>query len=110
MAKSAGLGKEDKEVKIRLKSFFYFDVTKAFGHEQISLKAERPTLRTLLQEVTRKSEGTVEIINPQSGRVNDEYFVLVNGHDFQTLPQGLETELSEGDEVGIGLLYFWGGG
>ena len=110
MAKSAGLGKEDKSVKIRLKSFFYFDVTKAFGHEQISLKDEKPTLRTLLQEVTRKSEGTVEIINPQSGRVNDEYFVLVNGRDFQTLPQGLETELSEGDEVGIGLLYFWGGG
>ena len=34
----------------------------------------------------------------------------VNGHDFQTLPQGLETELRDGDEVGIGLLYFWGGG
>jgi len=67
-------------------------------------------LRTLLQEVARKSEGTVEIINPQSGRVNDEYFVLVNGRDFQILPQGLETELSEGDEVGIGLFYFWGGG
>jgi len=116
MAKSAGLGKEDKVVKIRLKSFFYFDVTKAFGHEQISLKVdktlrdEKPTLRTLLQEVSRKSEGAVEIINPQSGRVDDEYFILVNGLDFQTLPRGLETELSEGDEVGIGLLYFWGGG
>jgi molybdopterin converting factor small subunit len=105
-----GLEKEDEAVKIRLKSFFYFDVKKAFGQEQINLKAERATLRTLLQEVTRKSEGTVEIINPQSERVNDEYFVLVNGRDFQTLPQGLETELSEGDEVGIGLLYFWGGG
>jgi len=110
VAKSAGIGKEDKAVKIRLKSFFYFDVTKAFGHDQVSLEDERPTLRTLLQEVARKSEETVEIINPQSGRVNDEYFILVNGRDFQTLPQGLETELSEGDEVGIGLLYFWGGG
>lgn len=97
-------------MKIRLKSFFYFDVVKAFGQEQINLKAERPTLRTLLQEVARKSKGEVEIINPQSGRVDDEYFILVNGRDFQTLPQGLETELSEGDEVGIGLLYFWGGG
>jgi len=116
MAKFAGLGKEDKSVKIRLKSFFYFNVAKAFGHEQISLKVdktlrdEKPTLRTLLQEVSRKSEGAVEIINPQSGRVDDEYFILVNGLDFQTLPRGLETELSEGDEVGIGLLYFWGGG
>jgi molybdopterin converting factor small subunit len=110
MAKPAGLEKENDAVKIRLKSFFYFDVAKAFGHEQISLKAKKPTLRTLLQEVTQKSEGTLEIINPQSERVNDEYFILVNGSDFQTLPQGLETELSEGDEVGIGLLYFWGGG
>jgi len=110
MAKSVGLGKEDKAVKIRLKSFFYLDVKKAFGQEQINLKDERPTLRTLLQEVTRKSKGTVEIINPQSGMVDDEYFIIVNGRDFQTLPQGLETELNEGDEVGIGLLYFWGGG
>jgi molybdopterin converting factor small subunit len=108
--------KEDKAVKIRLKSFFYFDVKKAFGQEQINLKVdktlrvEKPTLRTLLQEVTRKSKGTVEIINPQSERVDDEYFILVNGRDFQTLPQGLETELNEGDEVGIGMLYFWGGG
>jgi hypothetical protein len=110
MAKPVGLRKETKAMKIRLKSFFYFDVAKAFGHEQINLKAKKPTLRTLLQEVTRKSKGAVEIVNPQSGRVDDEYFVLVNGHDFQTLPQGLETELSEGGEVGIGLLYFWGGG
>ena len=115
MAKSAGLGKEDKAVKIRLKSFFYFDVAKAFGHEQISLKVdktlrdEKPTLRTLLQQVARKSEGAVEIINPQSGRVDDEYFILVNGRDFQTLPQGLETELNDGDEVDVGLTILTGG-
>ena len=97
-------------MKIRLKSFFHFDVIKAFGHEQINLEAEKATLKTLLQEVTRKSEGTIELIDPQSGRVNEEYFVLVNGREFQALPQGLETELSEGDKVGIGLVYFWGGG
>ena len=88
-------------MKIRLKSFFHLDMIKAFGQEQISLE-EGATLKTLLQEMTKKSEGTIALIDLQRGRINDEYFVLVNGRDFQALPQGLETELTDSDEVGIG--------
>jgi hypothetical protein len=97
-------------MKIRLRSFFHFDVSKAFGSDEIDLSARRVTIRTLLQEIARRSEGTIDAIDPQSGLLNTEYFVLVNGRDLESLPNGLETALREGDEVGLGMNYFWGGG
>lgn len=97
-------------MRIRLKSFFHFDVAKVFGHDHIELPADGATIRTLLQEIARKSQGAIDAIDSQSGVLDTEYFVLVNGRDLESLPGGLETELSEGDEVGIGMHYFWGGG
>ena len=97
-------------MKIRLKSFFHFDITRVFDHSQIDLAEDGPTLRVLLQEVTRKSDGEIQVMDPETGHVDTEYFVLLNGHESQTLPQGLETELHQGDEVGIGMMHFWGGG
>jgi molybdopterin converting factor small subunit len=97
-------------MKIRLRSFFHFDVPKAFGSDEIDLSARRVTIRTLLQEIARRSEGAIDAIDPQSGLLSTEYFVLVNGRDLESLPNGLETALRDGDEVGLGMNYFWGGG
>ncbi len=89
-------------MKVYLTSLFEFDVEEAFGDEEMNLKGERATLKTLLQELTRKSEGAIEFIDPQNGKLNDEYFFTINGNEFQDMPKGLETELSDEDEVGIG--------
>jgi molybdopterin converting factor small subunit len=97
-------------MRIRLKSFFYFDVTRIFDDNQIELAVDRPTLRSLLEEVVRKTYGKVQIIDPEANEIDAEYFVLVNGKESQALPQGLETALRDGDEVGIGMMHFWGGG
>jgi len=97
-------------VRIRLKSFFHFDVAKVFGHDHVELSTDRATIRALLQEIARKSQGAIAAIDSQGGVLDAEYFVLVNGRDLESLPGGLEAELSEGDEVGIGMNYFWGGG
>ncbi|MBM4463844.1 MAG: MoaD/ThiS family protein [Chloroflexi bacterium] len=97
-------------MRIRLKSFFHFDVSKAFGNDEIELSRGGATIKTLLQEIARRSEGAIEAIDPHSGLLSTEYFVLVNGRDLGTLPEGLETVLREGDEVGLGTNYFWGGG
>ena len=97
-------------MKIRLRSFFHFDVPKAFGSDEIDLSTDGATIKVLLQEVARRSEGAIDAIDPQSGLLSTEYFVLVNGRDLESLPNGLETALREGDEVGLGMNYFWGGG
>jgi molybdopterin converting factor small subunit len=97
-------------MKIRLRSFFHFDVSKAFGSDEVDLSRGGATIKALLQEIARRSGGAIEAIDPQSGLLSTEYFVLVNGRDLGSLPGGLETTLREGDEVGLGMNYFWGGG
>jgi molybdopterin converting factor small subunit len=96
-------------MKIRLRSF-NFDVVDMFGQDEVDLGSEPATLRSLLQELTQKSRGRVELIDPQGGEFNEEYIVLVNRHEFRALPQELDTELNDGDEVQIGLLYILEGG
>jgi len=96
-------------MKIRLKSF-NFDVVDIFGRSEVDIEAAPATLKRLLQELTQNSRGRIELIDPQDGEFNEEYIVLVNKHEFRTLPQELETQLSDGDEVQIGLLYILEGG
>ena len=96
-------------MKIRLKSF-NFDVVDIFGRSEVDIEADPATLKRLLQELTQNSRGRIELIDPQDGEFNEEYIVLVNKHEFRTLPQELETQLSDGDEVQIGLLYVLEGG
>ena len=81
-----------------------------FGQDEVDIEAEPATLRSLLQGLTQKSRGRIELIDPQSGGFNEEYIVLINKHEFRNLPQELETELNDGDEVQIGLLYVLEGG
>lgn len=96
-------------MKIRLKSF-NFDVVQSFGRDEVNLEQGRATLHRLLQELTERSGGRIELISPHDGHFNEEFIVLINGQEFRNLPQGLETELSDGDEVDIGLLYILEGG
>lgn len=93
-----------------MKSFFHLDVSKAFGSDHIEFADDRATLRTVLQEVMRKGNGKIEVIDPATGKIDVDYFVLLNRRESQTLPQGLGTELHEGDEVAIGMMHYWGGG
>jgi len=96
-------------LRIRLKSFFHFDVARAFGSEWVELPGERVTLRHVLEEVVERTRGKVQIIDPVQG-IDTEYFVLVNGAEVPSAPESLATELHEGDEVGVGMMHFWGGG
>ena len=97
-------------MRIRLKSFFHFDVAKVFGQDQIDLSSDSATIRMLLEEIAQRSEGDIVAIDPNSGVLDLDYFILLNGLDSGSLPEGLETVLCDGDEVGIGMNYHWGGG
>ena len=97
-------------MKIRLRSFFHFDVAEVFDQGQVQLADDRSKLRDLLTEVVRRSNGKAQVMDPATGEFDTDYFVLLNGRELQRLEQGLETELHDGDEVGIGMMHFWGGG
>lgn len=91
-------------------SFFHFDVTRAFGSDWIELPGDEETLRALLEEIVRRTSGKVKIVDPNGHGIDAEYFVLVNGAEVPSAPGSLEIELKEGDEVGVGMMHFWGGG
>jgi hypothetical protein len=97
-------------MKIQLKSFFHYDLAEVFDRGQIQLEDDKATLRDLLNEVAQKSHGRVQVVDPESGEMDTDYFVLLNGHEVPAMPQGPGAELHDGDEVGIGMMHFWGGG
>jgi len=97
-------------MKVRLKSFFHFDVAKVFGSDQVEMPDHAATLRAVLEEVALRSGGAIEPVDRNSGMLEVDYFVLLNGYDSGSLAEGLETGLHDGDEVALGTNYHWGGG
>ncbi len=70
---------------------------------EVELTDNQPTLRTLLEELSRqRPEGKTTFIDPETSEVDpEEYLVMVNGGSWEFLPERLETKLSEGDRVSI---------
>jgi hypothetical protein len=97
-------------MKVRLKLFFHSDVAELSDRGQMQLANDRPTLRDLLYEVAEQSHGKIQVVDPESGEMDTDYFVLLNGREVPAMPQALEVKLHDGDEVGIGMMHFWGGG
>lgn len=98
-------------MKIQLKSFFHFDITEILGDSYLlDINADKATIRDILVEVRRRSKDKIKVIDHETGDIDVDHFVLLNGRDVQGLPKGLNTRVKEGDEVGIGMMYHWGGG
>ena len=89
-------------MRIQLHSIFGLEAIKAFGGDEVEIEADEITLKTFLLMLTRQSGETIKLIDPQTGDISGDYFVVINGRDCQSLVHGLETELRDGDEVSIG--------
>ncbi len=78
---------------------------------EVELADAQPTIRSLLQELAREHSKVI-FIDPEINEVDpDEYLVMVNGRNWEFLPQRLETELNDGDRVSITMwLDLLGGG
>jgi len=87
-------------MRIRIKGFG-FDPVQAFGQKEVNLNAEPATLQALLQELAQKNRERGKFFNPQSDAFFGEYEIQVNSCPFFALPQGLSSELNDGDEVEI---------
>ena len=80
------------------------------GIIDVSFKGE--TLRALLAELSERYKQVnvdFEPINPASNDVDFDYDVVVNSKDYTTLPRGLDTKLSDNDEVKVKILWRWDG-
>ena len=73
---------------------------------------EGETLRELLSGLAKRYQQAgvdFEPINPKTSDLDFDYSLLVNGQDYLTLPHGLDTKLSPGDEVKVKMLWRWDG-
>ena len=89
-------------MKITVKG--YLTLRKAMGnHAMLEMEIERATLRGLLGDLSgRFGEGFKDLMfDPKTNEVNDHIRVLVNGRHYNYLPEKLDTQLEEGDEVSL---------
>ena len=69
---------------------------------EVELTDSQPTLRALLEELSRRYPEGGTFIDPETNKVDpDEYLVTVNGGSWEFLPERLETKLNKGDRVAI---------
>lgn len=102
------LKESDQAMKISLKS--NVDLWEIFGQEgKAELEIQAATLRSLLEQLSNRSQGRVDLIDPRTGDVDIDCFLFINGSIHYSLPRGLDTELKNGDEVKITFLGLGGG-
>ena len=78
-------------------------VTVKFYPNKIDLETQSTTLCALLAELqnTNKLLMKVDFFDSEHREVYPDCNVLVNGQPYQILPGGLDTKLTDGDEVEI---------
>jgi hypothetical protein len=72
---------------------------------------ETGTLRTLLDNLLRNSYFAKEVIDPKTGELTFDGLIQVqlNGIPYHSLPQGLDSELHDGDILTLSLVLIGGG-
>ena len=95
-------------MKISLES--NVDLSDILGQKgKAELEIQTATLKGVLQELSNRSQGRVELIDPRTEDVDIDCFLFINGSLHYSLPRGLDTELKNGDEVKITFLGLGGG-
>ena len=89
-------------MRIKLQSLFGLETLTAFGGDEVELNANKIKLRDFLTELSIYSNGSINLIDTETGNVVGQYFILLNGRGCLSLKNGLDTELKDGDEIGIG--------
>jgi hypothetical protein len=78
----------------------------------IEMGLEGETLRALLTalaEVYKKAGVDFEPINPRTNDMDQDYDVFINGKNYITVPNRLDTKLEGGDKVKLKILWRWDG-
>ncbi len=79
----------------------------------MELALQPATLRQLLAELSSEYKFAgrfpVRLLDARSGDVSQDYGVLVNGKEYELLPERLNTGMKQGDEVEINMVMLGGG-
>ncbi len=95
-------------MRIVLKS--NFEVNGIFEKGYIDMAGDETNLRHLIDELSRRSGGSMEIISPKTREINPEDFsISLNGMEYPFLPQRLDTRLKERDVVDVMITVLGGG-
>lgn len=88
-------------MEIRVKG--YLTLQEALGDQVFQESGfQKVTLKDLLKKLSARIVDQGEVIfDPESGEVSQHIRILVNGCHHTHLPDKLETELKDGDEVAI---------
>jgi hypothetical protein len=79
-----------------------FDLWGEFEKREVELPEASPTLRTLLEEISRSAQGEYQLIDSESDDVDPfAYQVFLRGSAYQLLPDRLETRLREGEKISV---------
>jgi hypothetical protein len=66
-------------------------------------------LLTALAEAYKKAGVDFEPINKRTNDMDEDYDVLINGKNYYTTPNRLDTKLVDGDKVKVKILWRWDG-
>ena len=78
----------------------------------IEIEIEGSTLIELVTQVADKyKQANVNFnpVDPVTGDIDLDYEVILNDKDYEGLPDGLNTDLKDGDEVHIKMAWRWDG-
>jgi len=89
---------------IKLNTNFAFRDTNS---EDFSLPAEVKTVSDLLRHISRKIG--FDLIDPDSGEMEIDLELTINGKELWFFPTGLDTPLNHGDSVLVSLIPLGGG-
>jgi hypothetical protein len=95
-------------MKIHIQSNF---VVPGVGKEEtIDFDCQGLTLRHFFEGLSKMSRRPIKYVQPGAKALDpDDWEVEVNWIPYQDLPEGLETQLKEGDTVTLKILAFGGG-
>ncbi len=78
--------------------------------ESVDFDCPTLTLRQFLERISGMSPRPIEYVRPGAKALNpDDWEAEINRIPYQDLPEGLETELKEGDTITLKILAFGGG-
>jgi len=78
--------------------------------ESVDFDCPGLTLRQFLEKLSGMSPRPIEYVRPGAKTLNpDDWEAEINRIPYQDLPEGLETQLKEGDTVTLKILAFGGG-
>ena len=89
-------------MKIKVKGFL--TLRRAMDDRRsLVVDLEGPTIRGVLQELSNRFGERFRdlVFDPRTGEPRDRIVILVNGRHYRGLTGGLDSELSQGDEVAI---------